>query len=167
MVSSNVRDQNILRENALTANRNSPSLTLSPPPRPARDHNTQLFILFIPFVLESPFNSTVTAIILNCRFYRYEWDFVDKNKNIVYCIVCFIIRKCTTCLMANIEAETCTCKTSYVETPLSNIINNSCVWLHFTDTCVPHGVSGGAVILAVTCSVSLELRVYVWWREYR
>jgi hypothetical protein len=30
------------------------------------------------------------------RFYRRERELVDKNKSLVYYIVCFIIRKCTT-----------------------------------------------------------------------
>jgi len=33
-----------------------------------RDHNTQLFILFVPFILEKPSNSTATLIILNANF---------------------------------------------------------------------------------------------------
>jgi hypothetical protein len=44
-----------------------------------------------------------------------------QNKNIVYCIFCFIIRKCTTWWWPIYRPKHVAVKTSYVETPLSDV----------------------------------------------
>jgi hypothetical protein len=51
--------------------------------------------------------------------------------DIVYSIVFFIIRKCTTWWWPIWRPKHVAVKTSYVETPLSYVNINSCVWLYY------------------------------------
>jgi hypothetical protein len=89
-------------------------------------------------------NYTIYKVFVNsyfkCRFYRCARDLFDKN--IVYFIVCFKNKRMYNLMMTDIAAETCLFKTIYVETPLSNTNINSCVWLHFIDTCAPIKTTG-------------------------
>ena len=60
----------------------------------------------------------------------------STKRKTLYVVQFALLRGSTTCWWP-IWRPKYVVKTSYVETPLSNVNTTSCVWLHFTDTCDP------------------------------
>jgi len=103
-------------------NRNIPSFT--PHPLLPRSQHPNFYTVYT-FILESIFHSTVTVIILIANFIDVHKILLTKE-NIVYCVVCFILRKCTTRWWL-IWRPNHVFKTTYERKPLSNTNIKSCV----------------------------------------